>query len=307
MNKKLAAFLAVAAMALAPEVFAQATRTWVSGVGDDVNPCSRTAPCKTFAGAISKTAAGGIINVLDPGGFGTVTITKSITIDGYGAGKGSILASGGISGVVVNAPGIKVILRNLSIEGAGSTPGAYGVRFLAGSQLSVENCYIFGFKTAPGAGIYVDVPTSAELLVKDTNFTDNQVGIRLGASAGQLLATLDTVRIENMASHGVQSAGAGSVFAVIKHSTINNNNADGVRADTSGSVFNLIDNSLSFNNGTSVNAAVAGARIRMSGNAVVNNNIGLGIGAGGTIESAGNNNIAGFSSSASPNAAFTTQ
>src|SRR6059058_5256047 len=61
---------------------AQATRTWVSGVGDDLNPCSRTAPCKTFAGAISKTAAGGEINVLDAGGFGTVTITKSIRIDG---------------------------------------------------------------------------------------------------------------------------------------------------------------------------------------------------------------------------------
>ncbi|HYP49581.1 MAG TPA: hypothetical protein VEQ34_01475, partial [Pyrinomonadaceae bacterium] len=62
-------------------VQAQATRTWVSGVGDDVNPCSRTAPCKTFAGAISKTAKGGQISILDPGGFGTLTITKSITVD----------------------------------------------------------------------------------------------------------------------------------------------------------------------------------------------------------------------------------
>ena len=66
----------------AGEVHAQATRTWVSGVGDDVNPCSRTAPCKTFAGAISKTAAGGEISVLDPGGYGAVTIAKSITIGG---------------------------------------------------------------------------------------------------------------------------------------------------------------------------------------------------------------------------------
>jgi hypothetical protein len=63
---------------------AQATRTWVSGVGDDANPCSRTAPCKTFAGAISKTAPCGEISVLDPGGFGAVTITKSITINGTG-------------------------------------------------------------------------------------------------------------------------------------------------------------------------------------------------------------------------------
>src|SRR6266550_4247623 len=82
---------------------AQAPRTWVSGVGDDVNPCSRTAPCKTFAGAISKTAAGGEIDVLDPGGFGAVTITKSITIDGTGT-FASILSSG-VQGVIVNGAG----------------------------------------------------------------------------------------------------------------------------------------------------------------------------------------------------------
>src|SRR6201992_1537383 len=78
-------------VALAP-AHAQATRTWVSGVGDDVNPCSRTAPCKTFAGAISKTAAGGEINCLDPAGYGTVTITKAISIICQ-RGQGSILAS----------------------------------------------------------------------------------------------------------------------------------------------------------------------------------------------------------------------
>src|SRR5437016_6583830 len=105
---------------------AQATRTWVSGVVDDVNPCSRTAPCKTFAGAISKTAAGGEINCLDPGGFGTVTITKSITIDCVGT-LGSILAAG-TNGVNVNDSAtatpntIKVTLRNLTINGAGNTP-----------------------------------------------------------------------------------------------------------------------------------------------------------------------------------------
>src|SRR6266403_4564530 len=98
---------------------AQATRTWVSGVGNDANPCSRTAPCKTFAGAISKTAAGGEIDCLDPGGFGAVTITKSLTIDGtHGGGFGSILASS-TNGIIVNdassgSPGtIIVTLRSL--------------------------------------------------------------------------------------------------------------------------------------------------------------------------------------------------
>src|SRR5580700_6054859 len=90
--------LFVAGLAIAP-AHAQATRTWISGVGDDVNPCSRTAPCKTFAGAISKTAAGGEIDALDPGGFGTVTLTKSITIDGGGGQVASVMASSGGIGI----------------------------------------------------------------------------------------------------------------------------------------------------------------------------------------------------------------
>src|SRR5690348_18253263 len=97
---------------------AQATRTWVSGVGDDANPCSRTAPCKTFAGAISKTATGGEIDCLDPGGFGTVTVTKSITMDcggGIGGQVGSILASG-TNGINVNGAGVVVKVRNMTIN-----------------------------------------------------------------------------------------------------------------------------------------------------------------------------------------------
>src|SRR5208282_3935113 len=100
--------------ALSSVAHAQATRTWVSGVGDDANPCSRTAPCKTFAGAISKTATGGEIDALDPGGFGAVTITKSITVDGAAAGLAGVQVSGE-NGITVNAPGATVTLRNLSI------------------------------------------------------------------------------------------------------------------------------------------------------------------------------------------------
>src|SRR5579864_4117702 len=124
---------------------AQASRTWVSGVGDDANPCSRTAPCKTFAGAISKTAAGGEIDALDPGGFGALTITKAITIDGGGGQVASVLVSG-TNGIVVQAgPSDVIILRNLRINGIGT--GINGIRFLTGKALSVENCDIFGFTT----------------------------------------------------------------------------------------------------------------------------------------------------------------
>src|SRR5438045_3864257 len=123
----------VAAMLSVAPASAQATRTWVSGVGDDANPCSRTAPCKTFAGAISKTAGGGEINVLDPGGFGGVTITKSITISStFEAG---VLVSG-THGIIVNAgANDQVILEGLDIEGLGT--GANGVSVLAANDVTI--------------------------------------------------------------------------------------------------------------------------------------------------------------------------
>src|ERR1043166_5927629 len=128
---------------------AQATRTWVSGVGDDANPCSRTAPCKTFAGAISKTAAGGEIDCLDPGGFGGVTITKSMSID-CGTFPGGILNAGSVNGVVVNtaAASDKVVLRNLVINGTVSPspgPGLNGIRWInLGQELHLDRVVITG-------------------------------------------------------------------------------------------------------------------------------------------------------------------
>lgn len=165
---------------------AQATRTWVSGVGDDANPCSRTAPCKTFAGAISKTAAGGEIDALDPAGYGAVTITKAITIDGGGGQVASILVSG-TNGVVVNA-GVSdvVILRNLRLNGIGT--GLNGIRYLAGAALHVQYCNIFGF-TQDG----INVATSganAALFVNDTFLTHNGNGVQIAPSAGNVRTIL---------------------------------------------------------------------------------------------------------------------
>src|ERR1700747_2188018 len=130
---------------------AQATRTWVAGVGDDANPCSRTAPCKTFAGAISKTAPGGEIDALDPGGFGALTITKAITLDGGGGQVASVLVSG-TNGIVVAAqPADVVIIRNLRVDGlagGSSTPGINGIRWISGKTFHVESCTIFGFNSS---------------------------------------------------------------------------------------------------------------------------------------------------------------
>ena len=142
----------------------QATRTWVSGVGDDANPCSRTAPCKTFAGAISKTAAGGEIDALDPAGFGAVTITKAITIDGGGGQVASVLVAGTNGIVVAAGPSDVVILRNLSIDGIGpgQNAGLNGVRFLTGKGLQIEHCRIFGFSQT---GIDIEPPSAGPMAI----------------------------------------------------------------------------------------------------------------------------------------------
>src|SRR5579859_5983516 len=173
-------------------MYGQASRTWVSGVGDDANPCSRTAPCKTFAGAISKTAAGGEIDALDPGGFGAVTITKGITIDGGGGQVASVLVSG-TNGIVVQAgPSDVVILRNLRINGIGT--GINGIRFLAGKGLIVDKCEIFGFTTN---GVDIALGASASAYVTDTNIQNiGGTGIRATTTAGVVTVSVDSVRVE---------------------------------------------------------------------------------------------------------------
>ena len=164
---------------------AQATRTWVSGVGDDANPCSRTAPCKTFAGAISKTATNGEINIIDPGGFGAVTITKSIAIlcDGMGAG---VLASG-TNGIVVNAAdNDKVLLSGLDIYGAGS--GLNGIRVVRAGSVVIHNSVIHGFSTPGSRGISVEGPGS--VTVSASTILHNATGLagRVVSAGDNLLA-----------------------------------------------------------------------------------------------------------------------
>ncbi|WP_100181178.1 MULTISPECIES: hypothetical protein [Bradyrhizobium] len=216
---------------------AQATRTWVSGVGDDVNPCSRTAPCKTFAGAISKTAAGGEISVLDPGGFGTVTITKSISITNDGAGEAGILASG-TNGVIVNAgPNDLVNLRGLVIDGAGT--GLNGIRFLAGVGLNVQNCVIKNFSGA-GTGIQFVPNSSSRLSVSDTVISGNGLGSTGGgvlvgaqnAGANTIKASLNRVQLQTN-GFGVKvdgTGGTGAIYMTIRDTMASANSGNGLWA-----------------------------------------------------------------------------
>lgn len=174
--------MTVAVVLYAASASAQATRTWVSGVGDDVNPCSRTAPCKTFAGAISKTAAGGEINCVDPGGFGGVTITKSLTIDCANVEAGVLVS--GTNGITVNAgAGGVVTLRGLDIIGTVATPALNGVNFITGDALIVEKCTIREFLSpAPnGFGILFQPSGTSKLYVSNTTFSNNGSGATGGA------------------------------------------------------------------------------------------------------------------------------
>ncbi|HMH50545.1 MAG TPA: right-handed parallel beta-helix repeat-containing protein [Candidatus Acidoferrum sp.] len=293
--------VALVALILVPDAQAQATRTWVSGVGDDVNPCSRTAPCKTFAGAISKTAAHGEISVLDPGGFGALNITKSITLNGDGTLAGILAA--GTTGIIVNPPLAtdKVMIRSITINGANS--GTNGIRFIGQGTLTVENVAIYSFNGAPGRAL--DVTGAGEMILNNVTITDCQAGVRI-ASSGSHTATLDNVRIQDINGHAFEAA-SGSVFALITRSRFTNNGADAVRAGVSSSTIMVEDSSLSFNSGTGANAAVSGSKIRIKGNNINVNNVGIAIAGGAVVESTGTNTVIGNVSNTAPNGTYTQQ
>lgn len=282
-------------LALCSLAQAQATRTWVSGVGDDVNPCSRTAPCKTFAGAISKTFINGEIDVLDPGGFGTVTIVKSITIDGGAFSGGGILASG-VNGVNVNIavngndPFRRVTLRRLSINGTGASgtvgtsTGVKGISWVAGSQLNVESCYIQNFTTA---GIDVNLnETAPQLSVKDTNINNTVIGIQLNNASSFVLGILDRVRIEKMTT-GINSKDRS--FVTVRDSYIVNCSSAGIAVVAPSNSNGLnVESTVLFSVNTGIAAGNAGTKVDISNTSILNNSTGVSSG-GAVIDSHGNN------------------
>ncbi len=280
-------------IAMASMAQAQATRTWVSGVGDDANPCSRTAPCKTFAGAISKTATGGEIDALDDGGYGAITITKSITIDGSGHLAGILAA--GTTGVIVNAAATSIVnLRNLSINGAGT--GIYGVRMLAGAQLSVEKCVILGF-TNNGIHINMANGTTSTVFVKDTTISTGNTsasrGINITPVSGtaNVTAVIDNVRMEKMFAGLVVNEGG---KATIRNSVITAMAYAGIVTEAvSGNAQTNIENCLINYNGYGVQAGAGPTITRISHSMIINNTTKGIFGGGGTTVSFGNNSIFG--------------
>ena len=267
---------------------AQATRTWVSGVGDDANPCSRTAPCKTFAGAISKTATTGEISVLDPGGFGAINITKSITINGDGTLAG-ILASL-VNGVIVNAPAASgvVYLRNLTINGAGN--GLNGIRYLQGKELHVENCAIYGFgnnSAGNGNGIIAALGASGNLFVRNTTILNCAVaGINISTTTGFAVSTMDGISLEALPTGLVVGNNA---FVTVRNSVIAQTSSTGVSiggTNSSGNIENCILN----NNPTAISVSTT---LNLTGSLVENNTTGVATSGSPTLRSGGNNRFLG--------------
>jgi len=305
--------LALALLAAPIVGHAQATRTWVSGVGDDVNPCSRTAPCKTFAGAISKTAAGGEINVLDPGGFGTVTITKSITIGTDPALGGTLNAS--TNGVIINAATTDTVtLRGLVIMGpsTGVSTGLNGVRIVQAGTVNIENCYIYGNRSAaPNGNGVVAVNTSGTLrlnvtrtLLSENGAASTGAGVLVQPTGtGSAIVSLDNVTAINN-SRGVQldaSSTSGSVKGTISNSNINNNTLAGIHIVSNGSASNVfITDTVSSNNAGGLNAIGAGVVARVNRSSFFNNGLGFQPLSGGQIQSYGNNNVNGNGTDGAP-------
>ena len=270
--------LFVAGLAIAP-AHAQATRTWISGVGDDANPCSRTAPCKTWPGAIAKTATGGEIDALDPGGFGALTITKSITLDGGGGQVASTLVSG-TAGMTVNVAGGVVIIRNVRFNGLlnSGSPGTTGISIVAAAVVVVEKCEVFGFSAA-GIGATVSTGTLA-LKVQQTNLNNNGGGIGIKPSGGAIVnASIERTHADANTGAGIKVDGTngGSSNVAITDSSVSVNNSLGVNAVSgpSGNVkVDLTRVVIADNNGAGVQAnnSAGGTAMVTVGQSILSNN-----------------------------------
>jgi hypothetical protein len=299
MNLKTLACAMGAALVLALQVGAanaQASRTWVSGVGDDANPCSRTAPCKTFAGAISKTAADGEINCLDPGGYGAVTITKGMTINCEET-LGSVLVSG-TNGIVIAPPAgttIKVTLKGLELEGLGT--GIHGVSVpSAGVILHMHKIQIRKFT---GNGINFTPTVASELYVSEAYITDCGVAAGTGGIGllpgvgGTTSAMIENVKLENNLNGVVTNATNGvGVNVTIKNTSASGSNSGSgfFFGASSTNVVGMLQKVVASNN--SVGIAVTNGAVRIGDSAISGNSTGV-VNVGAGLTSYKNNQIDG--------------
>jgi hypothetical protein len=272
-------------------VQAQATRTWISGVGDDANPCSRTAPCKTFAGAISKTAAGGEIDNLDTGGYGALTITKAITLDGGGGQVASILVAG-TNGITVAAGMSDVVtIRNISFQGIAGQ-GLNGIQLNSAGALHIVHCSFFGFS---GSGIAI-TPTSMPAAGTQV-FIDDTISQGNGVAGLQILATSANVHVSVFNSrftgnvNGIVAADYSRV--AVSHSDASGNSSTGFLAEAGNgtTTLNIVDSNAANNTvaGVQAGGGAASSVVRLSDVTLLGNGTGMSAGSNGAVYSYGNN------------------
>jgi hypothetical protein len=282
----------------AASAHAQATRTWVSGVGDDANPCSRVAPCKTFAGAISKTAPNGEINCVDPGGFGAVTITKSITIDCDGT-FGSVLVAL-TNGININGAGITVNLRNLSVNGVGN--GLIGINFISGNSLTLTNVNVMNFNAGSAIGVLFAPNTANTILeVNNSVITSNGIAPVTGggivvqpAVGGSAVVVISDSKLENNSDAVRANSASGGVTMTVRESTVANNRGNGINSIAGNAIILMVDRatiSNNFQNG--VVSSGGNSVVRINASAISGNATGVSSVAGGVLRSYKNNAING--------------
>ena len=214
-RKVLAAMLLAAGGIWAAPASAQATRTWVSGVGNDADPCSRTAPCRTFAGAIIKTAPGGEINCLDPGGYGGLTINKSLSIVCDYTEGGALVAGAGVHGIIINAAATDtVFLSGIDFFGVGTATN--GVRILVAAAVHIQNSNIRRFNATSGVGVHIRPSVATQVTITNTTIADNGTATTGGGIV-------------------IQPTGAGgSARVVLRNVRVQNNLNNQLRVDTAG-------------------------------------------------------------------------
>jgi len=283
---------------------AQATRTWVSGVGDDATPCSRTAPCKTFAGTISKTATGREINSIDPGGFGAVPITKSIQIVCDGIQQAGILVSG-TNGVVINAPTNSVIiLSGLYFDGLGT--GINGVQIIQAGTVTIRNSVITGFS---GFGVNIAaIGQPVNLVLNNMMITNNGTsanansgGVFVQPAAGvTAMVTIANTRLQNNLNTGFRSDTIGQVGAVVNASIVESvisGTPTGILvkapASTGTIKLTLARSTIDENSGYGIVVNGTGVSARASDNVITNNGWGVLINASALFTSSGTNLLIG--------------
>jgi hypothetical protein len=277
------------------------SRTWVASNGDDGFPCSRSAPCKTFAGAISKTAAGGEISVVDSAGYGAVVINKAITINGEG-NLASVLAGSGTAITIAAGAADRVIIRNLSLNGTGG--GTSGI-YIASGNVTIDKCFIYGFTTGfvGGVGINVVANSFVNVDVRDTNITNSSFGLLAQAqSGGSVNGSLDNVRINDAPGWGV-GALSSNVFLTIRNSFFRFIGSAAIITSNGAAIINVAHSEL-VNNGIAVNATGAGSTIRLTDNALFDNNTTLAISNGATIATAADNK--GINNGVAPNGSLSS-